>query len=63
MNNTSSANPDQTPKEIEKFVTLGKVQAVERVDESQIVQKQKKESKKREGGGMYEEDTTLTIEI
>jgi hypothetical protein len=42
VNNTSSANPNKTPKEIENFVTLGKVQAVERVDESQIVQKQKK---------------------
>jgi hypothetical protein len=43
---------------------LGKVQAVERVDENDLINKQKKQRKRREGqGGMYEEDTSLTIEV
>ena len=39
------------------------MQALERVDEKNINLKQKKPSKKREGNGMYEEDTALIIEI
>lgn len=45
-------------------MTLGKVQAVERVDENDLIAKQKKQRKRREGqSGMYEEDTSLTIEV
>ena len=52
------------PKEIEKFVTLGKVQAVERVDETKLNLKQNKPTKKSDNSkSMYEEDTTLTIEL
>lgn len=39
------------------------MQAVQRVDENLIGLKQKKSTKRREGGGMYEDDTTLTIDI